>query len=185
MDSNFLLDIFNQFPYLAIAISITVNIIVAILGVIPSFFVTLANILFFGYFPGLVISILGEAIGAVISFYLYRKGFKNISQTFLKNEKANKIINSETKDQIKLILAFRIFPYVPSGFVTYAAAISKINIYYFTMASTVGKIPSLVIESVIALGAVKVLQSGRIDLILALLSIIVVTIVVIQIFKKG
>jgi uncharacterized membrane protein YdjX (TVP38/TMEM64 family) len=61
---------------LAIFVSIIINIIISILGVVSSFFITAANIGFFGFGNGLLISITGEAIGAIISFYLYRKGLK-------------------------------------------------------------------------------------------------------------
>ncbi|MGB5007408.1 MAG: hypothetical protein WBO39_10765, partial [Ferruginibacter sp.] len=70
-----LLRLFNDHPQLAIIISIVVSIGVALSGVLPSFFITAANIMFFGFWNGAIISFLGEAVGAGITFILYRRGF--------------------------------------------------------------------------------------------------------------
>jgi uncharacterized membrane protein YdjX (TVP38/TMEM64 family) len=71
-----LLQLFKEHQNLAIVISICISIIIAVLGVVPSVFITAANILFFGFWNGMFISFLGEALGAGIAFLLYRKGFK-------------------------------------------------------------------------------------------------------------
>jgi uncharacterized membrane protein YdjX (TVP38/TMEM64 family) len=52
----------------AIIVSIVLNIVISIAGVIPSFFITAANITFFGFNTGLIISFLGECVGAAFSF---------------------------------------------------------------------------------------------------------------------
>ena len=46
-------------------------------GVIPSVFLTGANLIVSGFWPGTFISFVGEVLGAIVSFLLYRKGFKN------------------------------------------------------------------------------------------------------------
>ena len=51
----------------AVWISIFLNIIISVLGIVPSVFITAANISFFGFKNGLFLSILGEALGAIIS----------------------------------------------------------------------------------------------------------------------
>ena len=63
-----LLQLFKEHQDLAIVISICISIIVAVLGIVPSVFITAANILFFGFWNGMFISFLGEAIGAGIAF---------------------------------------------------------------------------------------------------------------------
>ena len=70
---------------IAILISLALSIVVAVLGVLPSVFITAANILFFGFWPGTLISFLGEALGAVVAFVLYRKGFKKGVDAAMKN----------------------------------------------------------------------------------------------------
>ena len=70
------LHLFEMHPQAAIGISLLLSILVAVAGILPSFFITAANILFFGFWEGTLISFIGEAVGALIAFWLYRKGFK-------------------------------------------------------------------------------------------------------------
>jgi uncharacterized membrane protein YdjX (TVP38/TMEM64 family) len=143
-----LLQLFKEHQDLAIVISICISIIIALLGVVPSVFITAANILFFGFWNGLFISFLGEAIGAGIAFVLYRKGFKKPVKKQLEHfPKAEKLINSEGKEAFYLVIALRLIPFVPSGLVTFAAAIGKISIGSFLLASSLGKMPALFIEA--------------------------------------
>src|SRR6187402_2264908 len=74
-----ILQLFNEHPNLAVVLSLSVSVVVAILGLVPSVFITAANILFFGFWPGTLISFAGEAAGALVAFWLYRAGFKKTS----------------------------------------------------------------------------------------------------------
>lgn len=142
-----LLQFFQQHPQLAIAISLLISIVIAILGVVPSVFITGANILFFGFWPGLLLSFLGEAIGAAIAFVLYRKGFKKgVEKKLDAFPKAAQLIKAEGREAFGLILSLRLLPFVPSGLVTFAAAVGKVSAPIFIAASSAGKIPALLIE---------------------------------------
>ncbi|RIW28960.1 DedA family protein [Bacillus salacetis] len=146
--TEYVLDFLKAFGGLAFTISILLNIIISILGVVPSVFITAANIKFFGFEQGLMISIAGEALGAIVSFYLYRKGIKKFTDPKkIRNSYLIALHNSKGIKATLLIIALRIFPFVPSGFVTLAGAISKVGIINFSLASTIGKIPSLLIEA--------------------------------------
>ena len=56
----------------AVPISLLVSVIISLFGVLPSAFVTAANLLYFGFWQGLMLSFLGEALGAGVAFYVYR-----------------------------------------------------------------------------------------------------------------
>lgn len=143
-----LLQLFHEYSSLAILISIGINIVVAILGVVPSVFVTAANILFFGFLNGTLISFLGESAGAGLAFLLYRRGFKkSLSKKLEKFPKLSRLINAPDKEAFKGVLSLRLFPFVPSGLITFAAAIGKIGFLYFIVASSLGKLPALFIEA--------------------------------------
>ena len=132
----------------AVWLSIILNIIISVLGVVPSFFITAANISFFGFENGLLLSVLGEAFGAIISYYLYRKGINKIrNKILIKNKYLNRLMQSKGIEAFLLILSLRIFPLMPSGLVTLVSASSKVGILNFSIASTFGKIPALVIEA--------------------------------------
>ena len=66
------LRLLSEYSQYAIIISILISIIIAILGLVPSVFVTGANLIFFGPFLGFIVSLAGETIGNYISFKLYK-----------------------------------------------------------------------------------------------------------------
>ncbi len=186
MNENFFIETFNSFPNMAFLLSIIFNTIIAILGVVPSVFVTMGNIIFFGITKGLIISIIGEAIGAVVSFWLYRKGFRGMSQkTLQKHRYLNQIINANANQAMKLIFLCRFFPYVPSGFVTYAAAIGKIDIIRFSIVSTLGKIPSLFIEVIFSLFVIDSLAEVSVSIIIGVVSLVLIAFVINKILKEN
>jgi len=117
-------------------------------SVVASVFITAANILFFGFWQGTLISFLGESAGAALAFLLYRKGFKRGTQNSLQRfPKASSLLLAEGKNAFVLILSLRLLPFVPSGLVTFAAAVGKVSIWLFITASSLGKIPALLIEA--------------------------------------
>lgn len=145
---NSLLQLFREYQELAIILSILASIIVAILGIVPSVFITAANILFFGFWSGTFISFFGEAIGAGVSFLLYRKGFKKrLEKSLDKYPKLKRLIDAQDRDAFYLIFSLRLMPFVPSGFITFAAAVGKVSFIIFIIASSLGKLPALLIEA--------------------------------------
>lgn len=143
-----LLDLFQQYPNAAIIISLLINILIALSGILPSFFITAANLYFFGFWPGTALSVAGEAAGAAVAFILYRKGLRNWSKAPLERyPRAKKLVEAKGKEAFQLVLALRLIPFVPSGLVTVAAAIGQVAFGTFFIASTLGKIPALLIEA--------------------------------------
>lgn len=95
------------------------------------------NLVFFGVFNGLLISIIGESLGAVISFILYRKGINKWKRPF-------------------------VLPFMSSGLVTFTSAFSKVSLGTFALASTIGKIPALIFEAGAVYGFMQVNLIGKI-----------------------
>lgn len=176
-----LISFFEQLGIWAILFSIVINIIVAVLGLVPSFFITAANIAVYGPFGGFILSLVGESLGAVVSFTLYRKGFKEGTQKLLAGHaKINQLVNATPSEAFKLIIALRMFPYAPSGLVTYFASVGKIGTMQFTIASTLGKIPAMVIEVVLVYSVMQLPMNS----ILALISVSLIVYIVYKNFKK-
>ncbi len=137
----------DKYVEYAIIISVSINILVSILGVIPSFFITAANIIFFGFWQGITVSFFGETLGAIITFILYRKGFKNISNKKIdKYPKAKKVIYLKGRKAFLSIFSMRLMPFIPSGIITMLGAIGEISLLSFSISSSIGKIPALLIE---------------------------------------
>lgn len=148
---NPLLEWFPSNPGLATLISIGLNIIIAITGVLPSAFITIGTVSFFGLKMGLIILIAGEAAGAIVSFILYRKGLHKLSTYPRFNKIDNKLIhrlkNTDGVTASFIVILLRVLPFVPSGAVTLTAALSKMRLITFSIASTIGKIPALFMEA--------------------------------------
>lgn len=60
------------FGPMAMVVSMLLDIFVNAVGFLPSIFISTANGLVFGMWPGIIISWLAETIGVVISFYIMR-----------------------------------------------------------------------------------------------------------------
>jgi len=145
---EYLFHLFEQYPQLALIISLLISIVVAILGLVPSVFITAANVLYFGFWQGMMVSFLGEAVGAIIAFFLYRKGFKkNIGQQLQKFPKLQRLLQARDREAFLLILSLRLIPFVPSGLVTFAAAMGRVSALTFLISSSLGKLPALLMEA--------------------------------------
>jgi uncharacterized membrane protein YdjX (TVP38/TMEM64 family) len=167
-----ILTIFREYPNAAIFISLAVSIVVALPGIVPSVFITAANILFFGFWKGTLISFLGEALGAIIAFWLYRKGFKKKAHHQLqKFPQAQRLIEAEGRQAFLLILSLRLLPFIPSGLVTFAASIGKVSTLIFLTASSLGKIPALLIEAYSVYQVTQFGWQGKLILLIAAIAI--------------
>ncbi len=137
--------------YLAIPISLVVEVIIAVLGFLPSVFITAANVAVFGIYWGTALSIAGESLGAVVAFLLYRLCLIRLTRgsgRFAAGMAArmDKLSQAPPGRAFLLVLAFRLLPYMPSGAVTLGAAAGRMRAGAFALASTLGKIPALVVE---------------------------------------
>lgn len=168
-----LLRLFNEYPHLAVFISVCISIIIAIIGVVPSVFVTAANILFFGFWNGTFISFLGEAIGAGTAFLLYRKGFKKMTgQALHKYPKVKQLINANNKKAFYLVFSLRLLPFAPSGLITFAAAVGKVSFTIFLIASSLGKLPALLMEAYSVYEVTRFSWQGKLILVAVALGLV-------------
>lgn len=168
--------------YFGLILSIGINIFISIMGFIPSFFVTAANLTVYGFWLGTLISFLGEVIGAIVTFILYRKGFKSFSRFQIdKYPFLKKLFSAEEKEAFLMVLLLRVLPFVPSGIVNLFAAISSMKLITFMVASTIGKIPALLLESYSVFQIISWTSEGKV--ILALICIIALFYVVKKVAK--
>ncbi|UOY92443.1 VTT domain-containing protein [Ectobacillus sp. JY-23] len=143
---QYITELFTTYEQIAFLLSILINILISVLGVVPSVFLTAANLTVFGLWEGLLLSFIGEAVGAVVAFYLYRKGFRSMTERKLSHPKVQKLLRAQDREAFSLILALRLLPFVPSGLVTFVAAIGRVSLLVFAVASSLGKVPALLIE---------------------------------------
>lgn len=140
-------DLLTSYHILAAPLSVFLNILIGIFGFIPSIFLTALNIKVFGLINGTLLSILGEALGAAVAFFLYRFGFRNITERKTTNyPQVQKLLHAEGKEAFLLIFSLRLLPFVPSGIITLFAALGRVSAVTFLFASTLGKIPAQLLE---------------------------------------
>ncbi|MBH0157187.1 MAG: TVP38/TMEM64 family protein [Bacillota bacterium] len=164
---GFILDLYSSNPILTVAISLSLNIIIAVLGIVPSVFLTGANIIFFGFWGGTFISFLGEILGALISFWLYKKGLNKFKLTKISMYSwVNTLRKAKGLDAFYLIFSLRLMPFIPSGIVTLAAAFTNSSFLVFSAATIVGKVPALLLEAFSVYQITQFTWIGKILLVL-------------------
>ncbi|HSO57761.1 MAG TPA: TVP38/TMEM64 family protein [Paenisporosarcina sp.] len=132
---------------LAVLLSVLVNIVISIVGVIPSAFLTAINVSVFGFWGGFLVSLIGEIAGSLVAFWLYRKGFRKFIEDRSKHKpRMKKLLDASPREAFLLVIGLRLMPFVPSGLVTLYAAVSKMRFGSFAVASSIGKVPALLIE---------------------------------------
>lgn len=152
-----LLAYLNLIPLpLAVLISICISIVISISGVIPSVFLTAINLTLFGFWGGLYVSLVGEIIGSLVAFWLYRKGFRKFVNARSKHSpRAQKLLHASPREAFLFVIGLRMMPFVPSGIVTLYAAVGSMSFWSFAVASSIGKVPALVMEVSATYAAVK------------------------------
>ena len=98
------------------------------------------------------------------------------------NKYLQKLRSADGWSAIRIILLLRVLPFVPSGAVTLTAALSSIHVIPFSLASTIGKIPALLIETY---SVVHVLDLQKESQIVIIFVVIVVFLVYVSVLKKG
>ncbi|WP_238323298.1 TVP38/TMEM64 family protein [Planococcus antarcticus] len=132
-----------------------VNLVVGAVGFIPSVVLTAVNIQSFGLYGGSALTFIGEIVGALLGFYLYRFGFSKANPKWLRHPFWQKFQHQSTKRVFSLVILLRVLPFMPSGFVTAGAALTNISGKLFWIASTIGKIPAVVLELAAVYGVVQ------------------------------
>ncbi len=140
-------DILHSYGLWAVALSMVIGILINVLGVMPSIFISTANGLVFGIVPGIMISWLSESIGVIISFWLMRNFFRKAAKRLIARKSyLQKLDEFSGRNGFKVVLLARSLPYLPSGIITALGAVSSIRFRDYALASVLGKFPAAVLE---------------------------------------
>lgn len=151
----------------AIFFSIIISIIISILGVIPSAFLTILNVTVFGFWGGFWVSLAGEIVGSLSAFWLYRKGLRTLVDHKTKQSpRVQRLLKTSNREGFLLVLGLRLMPFVPSGLVTFYAAVGSMSFITFAIASSFGKIPALWIEVFAANEVLEWTATGQVIILL-------------------
>ncbi|QNB46255.1 TVP38/TMEM64 family protein [Thermanaerosceptrum fracticalcis] len=143
-----LVSFLQQYRSWAFFISIGLNVLISVSGLLPSVFLSGANALVFGLFWGGVVSWLGEVTGAVLSFLFYRYFVDSSLHVLAEQTTPYRFLQNFTPaNGFKAVMVARLLPLIPSGLVNLLAALTRIPLTTFVAATALGKIPSLVFET--------------------------------------
>jgi len=147
---------------LAVLLSIFINILIAVVGVIPSVFLTAINVTLFGFWGGFYVSFIGEAVGSFVAFLLYRKGFRKFVDHKSKHApRLQKLLHASPREAFLFVIGLRMMPFVPSGLVTLYASVGTMSFGSFVVASSIGKVPALLMEVSSTYAIVKWTNAGQ------------------------
>jgi uncharacterized membrane protein YdjX (TVP38/TMEM64 family) len=112
----------------------------AFLPFLPLVIFVLANASAFGLWLGFLYSWLGSCIGALLLFLLIRRfGQKRIFSFLSKHPKVRKLMDWVDKRGFGPLFLLLCFPFTPSVVVNIVAGLSKISIYQYMLAVSIGK----------------------------------------------
>lgn len=138
------IDYLRSFGVWAMVISMIIDIVINIVGFLPSIFISAANGVVFGVFQGTLVSWLGETIGVIISFFFMRTLFRNKAKELIEKSKMLSKLDEYSTWQSMAIA--RAVPYSPNGLVTALGALSHISYKDYIIGCLLGKLPSVAIE---------------------------------------
>ncbi|WP_277584265.1 TVP38/TMEM64 family protein [Psychrobacillus antarcticus] len=148
------------------------NLGIGAVGFVPSFFITAININSLGLVVGSILTFTGEILGALIGFYLYRWGFSKVQSKWFNHTFLRVTKNGSSKDVFRLIILFRLLPFVPSGLITAGASLTSIKAGLFMIASTIGKIPAVILEVALVFGVLQKVSMNYIYISIILICIV-------------
>ena len=145
----------KSYGSLAVVFSFLLTLFVNAIGFPPAIIFSTANTLIFGIVPGIVLSVVAETVGVTISFVLLRFFFRDTAKKVIaKSKRLSSIDKYSSKKGFTVMLIARMVPYLPSGLLNAAGALSAMSLADYFLASLVGKFPSTGIEAIIGHDAI-------------------------------
>ena len=148
----------HEYKGYSILVYLAAQIIQIIICVIPGQMLQFAAGYTFGFWLGLILSWIGAAIGAVISYYLAKLlGQGILYLIFDENQMESFIEKLNSKKAIIAVFVIYLIPGLPKDACSYAAGISNIKLKPFLLVSLIGRTPamagSLLIGNQVEVGA--------------------------------
>ena len=129
------------FGVYAVFVSFFIDVVINIVGFLPSIFISTANGL------GTMISWLAETLGVMISFWVMRVLFRSLAKRVIEQSKTLTALDSY--DSWQAVAAARAIPYMPNGLVTAICALSGMSFRSHMAGSLLGKLPSVALEVIV------------------------------------
>ncbi|MDD3168590.1 MAG: VTT domain-containing protein [Eubacteriales bacterium] len=135
----------KQYKTASIFIYMGLQVFQIIVSVLPGQALQFASGYAYHFWLGLLFSLIGVALGTVITFYLARLLGKDALHVIFGEEKFTRFVRTLNSKRSYLVL-FVIFliPGIPKDLFTYAAGVSEIRIIPFLLLSLIGRSPAMI-----------------------------------------
>lgn len=161
----------KSFGVYAAFMSFFIDVVINIVGFLPSIFISTANGLIFGLFWGVVISWLAETVGVIISFYMMRTLFRGVAKNII--QKSKMLSRLDAHESWQAMATARAIPYMPNGLVTAVAALSSMTFRDYALGCLVGKLPSTALEVILGHDVLNLEQNSlRLTVIIVAVAVI-------------
>lgn len=155
----------------AVAVSLLLNTLINISGILPTVLVSGANAIVFGIPAGILVSWVAEIVGAAISFFLFRGLLRPTACRWIRRHRRLQLLDDYSQRRgFRAVLIARLLPLSPSGVITMLAAVSHMKPTDFLLATAIGKLPSIMLEVLIGY---KLLTPGTGNALLYILLLLV------------
>ena len=142
----------HSFGIYAAFMSFFIDVVINIVGFLPSIFISTAN-------------------GLLISFYVMRTLFRGMAMNIINKSKTLKKLDSYDSWQAMAIA--RAIPYMPNGLVTAIAALSSMHFRSYALGCLIGKLPSTALEVILGHDVVNMEEHAlRLTILIILVTLV-------------
>ena len=136
--------LFEHYHAESILVYIGAQILQIIICVIPGQWLQFAAGYMYGFWLGFLYSIIGAAIGSVVTYYLAKLLGRDAMHLIFGEARINEFIHKlNSKKAIVIVFLIFLIPGVPKDLCNYAAGISEMKLKPFSIVSLVGRSPGM------------------------------------------
>jgi len=135
----------KQYKTASIFIYIGLQVFQIIVSVLPGQALQFAAGYAYHFWLGFLFSVIGVALGTVITFYLARLLGKDALHVIFGEERFSKFVHTlNSKRSFIVLFVIFLIPGIPKDLFTYAAGVSEIRIIPFLLLSLIGRTPAMI-----------------------------------------
>lgn len=135
---------FQQYKTQSVFVYIGAQIVQIVICVIPGQWLQFAAGYMYGFWLGLLFSLIGAALGSIITYYLAKLLGRDAMHMIFGEAKINDFIHKlNSKKAIVVVFLIFLIPGVPKDLCNYAAGISEMKLKPFLIVSLVGRCPGM------------------------------------------
>lgn len=141
-DFKFLLKRFNNYDKLAF---VFIRAFQTVLKVIPAEPLEIGSGILYGAWGGLFLCILGTEIGSLVIIFISKFFGRKVVELFVPLERINSLTLFKDEKKVYLSMFFLyLIPGTPKDIMTYAFALTDMNIWKFLLITSIARLPSII-----------------------------------------